>query len=161
MKVNKVLIRKGTRSDLPIIQPIFSEFVKFHTERDPSFRKVPDHADLFAKYLDEQMKRPDSIVYVAEIDGRLVGYCLAMIRNKPPVYEQPLYGYIDNIAVLEECQKQGIGSALYTYVSEWFRSNKISRIELMAAATNEKSIGFWNKVGFRPFMIGMFKEAAE
>lgn len=158
MGSGNIFIRECRNQDLPGIEEIYAEFVQFHTRMDPSFRKVPEHPQLFSRYIEENMASPDSIVLVAVIQERVVGYCLGIIQYKPPVYDQTKYGFIDNLAVLEECQRQGIGMQLYQHTREWFRNRRVSRIELVAAIKNEKSMGFWTKAGFNPFLNCMFRD---
>lgn len=152
----EVIIRPVVESDWSAIIEIFREFVSFHAQRDPHFKKVDGHGEMFADYVRENLRTSNAIMLVAVIQDLVVGYCFALIQRKPPVYSEGVYGYIDNLAVLNSYQRRGIGSLLYGHVLNWFKTRNIVRIELAAAITNEKSTSFWRKMGFKPFMETLF-----
>ncbi|MCP4131488.1 MAG: GNAT family N-acetyltransferase [bacterium] len=158
MKKDRVIIRNCRVSDLEEIKVVFKEFVKYHEKHDLSFKKKEHHEEFFADFICANLKSKDSAVFVAEKENEVAGYCLAYIDRKPIVYESPVFGYIDNVAVLEEFQKQGIGELLFLEAKNWFKSNGITRIELFAALTNKKSTRFWRKMGLKPYMEQLYVE---
>jgi ribosomal protein S18 acetylase RimI-like enzyme len=155
--VGKVmLIRKGKETDLPSIKEIFKEFVQLHVEIDPCFKKIDQHDEIFTRYILNNLKNEKTNVLVAELDGVVVGYSIGQIQERPPIYEQCLCGHIDNMAVLAECRRKGIGEKLFQEIKSWFRSQGIERIELFVAIKNEESINFWRKMGFEPYLEHMY-----
>lgn len=156
MKLKSIKIRKYKTSDAQSVKIIFKEFVKFHVKCDPSFRKLKNHDGFFIKYIDKNLKSNKAIMYVAELDYEVVGYCLGIIQEKPPVYKSPVYGYIDNIAVLEKYQNNGIGEKLFIKIKNWFKRKKINRIELFVVIKNDKSTNFWYKMGLKKSMEQLF-----
>lgn len=153
-----VIVREATAEDVPQIKEVFKGFARFHESRDSSFNHVENCADLWGAYVTEHLKSDEAVVLAAEYEGRIVGYCVGLIQHKPLVYRETLYGYIDNLGVLDEYQRMGIGEQLYKQVREWFEARCIKRIELFAASRNERSTAFWRKMGFRTFMENMFSE---
>jgi ribosomal protein S18 acetylase RimI-like enzyme len=156
--MDAVTIRSCAEDDMVAVQSLFSEFVQYHAEHELSFNKVPHHEAVFAGYVRENMAKDTARMLIAEFEGQVVGYCLCQIQEKPPVYEQPVYGYIDNIAVREGFQHLGIGTKLFESAKSWFQSKGISRIELFAAISNPKSTRFWRKIGFVPYTEQMYME---
>ncbi|MGE5415778.1 MAG: N-acetyltransferase family protein [Acidobacteriota bacterium] len=154
-----VTIRKAVAEDMPQIKWVFQEFARFHEMRDSSFTHVDECADIWGNFVEGHLSSDDALVVVAEVDGQIAGYCVAMIQTKPPVYRDTIHGYVDNLGVLEEYQRKGIGESLYKRVKEWFDKRGIRRIELFAATANERSTAFWRKMGFQPFMENMFSES--
>jgi len=151
-----MIIRKCQDGDIGEILNLFRQFVKFHSERDSCFIKISNHGEFFAEWIKTNMLKDTSTVFVADDEGKIIGYCIAQVLEKPPVYKKPVYGYIDNICVDELYQRKGVGEGLFNAANEWFKSRGIERIELFAALTNERSTAFWRKMGLRPFMEQLY-----
>ena len=151
-----VVVRKCEASDLDGIKPVFREFVAFHASLDSSFIKVEKHEELFADFISGYLDSETSMVLAAVRRDELIGYCIGMIQEKPPVYPEPRYGYVDNLCVLEKYQRSGVGKLLFEAMRNWFSSKGVKRIELFAALGNRKSTGFWRKMGFTPYLEEMY-----
>ena len=151
-----MLIRKCKETDLSSIKEIFKEFVQLHVEIDPCFKKIDQHDEIFARYILNTLKNDKTVVLVAELDGVVVGYGVGQIQDRPPIYEKCLCGHIDNIAVLAEFRRSGIGGRLFQEIKCWFQSQGIERIELYVAIKNEESINFWRKMGFEAYLEHMY-----
>ncbi len=153
---NDVVVRKCEALDLDGIKPVFREFVAFHAGIDSSFVKVEKHEELFTDFIRGYLDSETSMVLVAVRRDELIGYCIGMIQEKPPVYPEPRYGYVDNICVLEKHQRSGTGKLLFEEMMRWFKSRGTKRIEMFAALGNEKSTAFWRKMGFIPYLEEMY-----
>lgn len=151
-----VVIRKCAISDLDRIKPIFREFVAYHAGLESSFIKVENHEEFFAEFISGHLDSETNMVLVAIYRGELIGYCIGMIQEKPPVYPDPRYGYVDNLCVLEKHQRCGAGRLLFEEMMRWFASKGIHRIEIFAAIGNKKSTSFWGKMGFTPYLEEMY-----
>jgi ribosomal protein S18 acetylase RimI-like enzyme len=84
-------------------------------------------------------------VFVAEAEGKLVGFiAFKMERN---------CGYIDNIVVAKERQRQGIGRKLVAHVEMSAKSQGIDQIITdtteNADGTPWRSYNFWIKLGYK------------
>jgi GNAT superfamily N-acetyltransferase len=98
-----------------------------------------------------------SCVLVAQQDGRLVGYCLAVLAQYPPVFQTRDYGTVFDLAVTRQCRRAGVGEKLYRAAEAWFADRGIHRIEIRVAVSNEVSTAFWKKMGFSPYVTTVFK----
>ncbi len=135
---------------------IFREFAEYHYNLDPQFIRVENHDLLFEKYIKDNLDSDSSIVLVAEYRSEVIGYCLGMLKQKPPVYPDPEYGYIDNMGILEKYQRMGAGELLFAEAVRWFKSKSIKQIELFTSIKNDKSMNFWKKMGFIPYVQHMY-----
>lgn len=151
MTNKEIIIGPCLESDLPHIGRLYREFVAFHSALDPCFMKVGNHDEFFENFIRENLGNTTSKVLVARRKDLVIGYCLGVIMEKPPVYADPRHGYIDNICVTEEYQRKGIGERLFREMMEWFSNQGIARIELFAAIRNGRSTRFWRKMGFAPY----------
>ncbi len=157
---NGILVREATTADMEQVRAIFREFVAYHALCDPSFVKVENHDGLFAAYAVESARDGRGMLLVALRGGEVAGYCLGLVQEKPPVYPDPSYGLIDNLAVMERHQHQGVGAALCVEMRRWFHARGVKRIEVCAAVRNPKSTRFWRKMGFEPYIEQMFDTTA-
>lgn len=156
--MEKVIIRKCQKQDFNQLKKIYQQCQDYHVETGYDLEKVTDAPEIFIKYVEELISMENSLVLVAESDYDIVGYCLCKIEEKPPVYQNITIGEIDNLAVLEEYQRMGVGEKLFQEALKWFKERGIKRIELMATINNEKSNNFWQKMGFETFMRVMGRE---
>ena len=151
-------IREANRSDLPEIVELWKEFMDFHSDLDHFYTRAEDGSDNFQKHLEGQVESDDAALLVAEDSGRIIGYAKIGISQYPPVFEMDEYGLISDVAVAEEYRRKGIGQALYEASTKWFTDKGLTRTELRVATVNNVALGFWSKMGFKPYMTTMFKE---
>lgn len=156
--MDKAVIRKAVAEDLPAVIELWTELMDFHRDLDPLFTRSAEAADSFLKYLGESMESDDTELIVAEVSGELVGYVLANVSKYPPVFDQEKYGMISDAAVADSYRRQGIGEALVTSATDWFREKGLSRMEMRLLNANPVSCAFWEKMGFVPYMTTLYKD---
>ncbi|MBL7211028.1 MAG: GNAT family N-acetyltransferase [Desulfobacteraceae bacterium] len=154
----QVIIRNAGEQDLDMIIELWKELMDFHKIRDQYFSRSSDGHEKFMEFISGHIASETSKVLVAEHDGNIVGHCLASISNYPPVFENKEYGSIDDLAVTESYRRTGVGEKLCQEIQKWFKEQKIQRIELRVAVTNEVSTSFWRKMGYRPYIEILYKE---
>lgn len=79
--------------------------------------------------------------YVAEIDGKLVGYIIGDVRGN--------HGHIISIAVDAQHRREGIGRSLMKVLIKKFKEMNIKTIRLEVAVSNMNAQIFYKKMGFR------------
>jgi ribosomal protein S18 acetylase RimI-like enzyme len=151
-------IRKATQDDTGAIVELWKELMDFHKERDRRFTRSADGHKRFTEFVSGRLAHEASCVLVAEQQDEVVGYCLAAISKYPPVYEHQEYGAIFDLAVTENCRRQGIGQALVETALQWFSEQEISRVEVRVATANKISTAFWKEMGFVPYLEVVYKE---
>ncbi len=150
--MENINIRNCKVQDFQQLKYIYQECINFHLESGYNLEKVLNAPELFLEYIKALYLMENSLVLVAESDGKILGYIICKIGEKPPVYKDIYFGEIDNLAVAVEYQRRGIGQKLFMKAQEWFKTKGITRIELMITVGNEKSNNFWQKMGFETFM---------
>ena len=75
------------------------------------------------------------------------------VKNNIPIGYIGLFNTIDDcniigIAVLQDKQRQGIGSLLLNKAKEYARENNIKTLSIEVDTKNDKAINFYKKVGF-------------
>ncbi len=157
--MKKLVIREAAECDLEAIKEIWKEFIDHHKAVNSFFSRVDDAHEKFGEFALSNIRNKDKwIVFVACRDEEIAGYCMATIEEYPPLYENPKYGYIMDMAVSGKHRRNNIGTELYSKVADWFKEKGLLRIELHAVAANSLGLKFWRKMGFEDFMIRMSKE---
>ena len=99
-----------------------------------------------------------SLVTVAEMDGRVVAFLVAMTDSG--AYENgnfqwfaerlKKFTYVDRVVVSSDCRSQGIGSALYAHALSWTaEAGLLSMVaEMDLDPPNVRSLSFHKKKGF-------------
>lgn len=85
-----------------------------------------------------------SMFFVAEVDGKLVGFIGAMGSH----LERTKHAARLVLGVLEAYQGQGIATRLFQQVFEWAEEKSISRLELTVMKDNVKAFQLYRKMGF-------------
>ncbi len=155
---SNLTIRKAKPADLVEVVELWKELMNFHCNLDPFFTQAKDGPNNFLKWVEKQMELEDAELIIADVSGKIVGYAKIEISKYPPVFEKKQYGMISDVSVAEEYRRNGIGEALYGKAMDWFEEKGMTRIELRVADVNSVARGFWEKMGFKPYMTTMFKE---
>lgn len=124
----------------------------YHSRHDSYFRLSDNGSNHFGEYVTLNIENRDWKIIVAEHNHELVGFCIGVIQNCPPVYECPRYGFVQDIAVTKNHRRKGIAKCLFDKINGWFKENGINRIELNISIKNSVSKKFWANMGFRDVM---------
>jgi GNAT superfamily N-acetyltransferase len=78
-----------------------------------------------------------------------------------PFLDGPVIGFISDVYVEDAHRKQGRATRLYAALCQWFRSRRVSSIQLHAAALNPESHAFWSRLGFHDYLVRMWADVPE
>jgi GNAT superfamily N-acetyltransferase len=151
-------IRPATRRDIPAIVALWEEVMDFHRARDPFFTRAHHGSDIFARFVEENIRNDAACVLVATVDGTIVGYCQGMLDRHPPALAESDFGQILDFGVTAEHRRAGIGAQMFQALREWFRREGIRRVEVRHSTCNEIGARFWPKMGFKPYLQTLFME---
>lgn len=88
--------------------------------------------------------KENSNIFVAEIEGELVGYLIAVGGTaRRTAHSANLV-----IGILERFRGQGIGTRLFEEVEIWARKQHLHRLGLSVMSTNEAGQALYKKMGF-------------
>jgi ribosomal protein S18 acetylase RimI-like enzyme len=89
--------------------------------------------------LTRQLKWDSELILVAEMEEQVVGVIIGTIENNRGVVYRLL---------VEEYQRQGIGSALIESLIKMFIARRVNKTWVTADSSNEKVIPFYRAIGF-------------
>ena len=92
------------------------------------------------KSLQDTFEQKQAFVTVAELEGKVVGYCI--------IYYVMEVGEIARIAVGEKVRRHGVGRKLLDYTCQCCRDKKMERLFLEVRESNMGARAFYEKYGF-------------
>lgn len=85
-----------------------------------------------------------SVLYVAEVDGRIVGQVDAHVSSYPKARHVASLG----IAIVNGYRELGIGRILMEQVLAWMKARGVEKAALEVFSTNARAIALYRKMGF-------------
>ncbi|MBU7019041.1 MAG: GNAT family N-acetyltransferase [Theionarchaea archaeon] len=152
----EIKITQATDAHIQGIAELWKESMGFHEEIDAHFAVHENAHTDYVPHLQEVMQKKDAQVLVALDKERVVAYSVSLLFERPPVFEERIYGFISDLAVTSDYRRKGIGGKLLDSMIEWFESKNVKRIELRVVAQNDVGYSFWRKHGFRDFMHELY-----
>lgn len=153
-----IVIRKATINDLEIIQKLNNGLFEYEAELEldnyiKDWALGEDSKEYFSGLINNEF------VIVAEVDNKIVGYLAgSLYRDATFSYYEGLTAEVDNMFILAEYRKFGIGSKLMNSYIEWCKQNDAKRVFVTASIGNDNTIEFYKKIGFTPLNLTLKKE---
>ncbi|MBZ0269313.1 GNAT family N-acetyltransferase [bacterium] len=151
--MSEIIVRAAKSTDETAVLELVGAEMKAQADADPRFRLRPDAVNRYAVYLRNRMREIDSAVFVALVDGKVVGTATGSIRVQEAFFETRRFGYVSDLVVDASRRRAGIGSALWKRVQLWFRGLGVTVVRLHIAAKSAEANGFWGAQGAAPFLL--------
>lgn len=155
-KKSVLSIRPASSSDIPVITGLWKQLMEFHSERDQWFEICEEGCGGFAEHIDHCIDDDRAILLVAALSGEVVGYCLAEMVQRQPVFRERNFAVISDLVVDVGLRKGGMGTELTREMLRLLKEKGVGRIEVTVAVCNEVSAAFWQKMGFMPYMKKLY-----
>jgi len=135
-----MIIRKAEERDLPFILELFAQ-----PDMDDGEILPLDEA----KKIYEKMKAyPDYCIYVADLDGKVVGtFSLAIMDNLAHVGSKS--GLIEDVIVSQKFQGQGIGKQMIRHAINICKENACYKVCLSSNLKRHNAHMFYSSIGFK------------
>jgi ribosomal protein S18 acetylase RimI-like enzyme len=152
-----IAVRLVTLDDAEVIGRQTSSVQQLHNKALPFIFKPPS-ADLFPpQKLAALIQDPNCIVAVAEIDGKVVGHIYGAVVNRAEneFNRADSYLYIYQIGVDDDARRQGVGTALITFIRDCARALGLTTVQVDHWAFNGRAKAFFEACGFSPMKVTM------
>jgi GNAT superfamily N-acetyltransferase len=154
--VDGLMVRHAAAADLAAVVRLGIDSVHYHASLEPAMH-VPRGEDGKMRRRFEAIlrERKQSALFVAVLDGRVVGFYSLYLQSidetwTPPLFAPGRYGLLAEVAVAEGLRGRGIGRRLFAAVDQWFRERGAHRLWLIYLPRNPLSSRFWHALGFEP-----------
>lgn len=156
------MIRKLQKSDKKQLLKLFWEFNRYNKENlvprnlQP-FHKYKNPKKTFSRGVNDYISKKKFIVFVADINGKLVGYCAARLIGKPDRVLNK-QATIEDWFVQEPYRKLGLGRALFRALIREAKKQRCTHARLDVLTTNKKAQRIYHKYGFIDNTIEMCRK---
>lgn len=145
------------------LEPLWKSLHAHHRTVPPALpgipmREVDDTWPRRRAEYEEWLAEPDAFVLIAEHGEGPVGY--ALVHFHRPADDcwvtRERFAELESLAVLPEARGRGIGGALMREVYAELRRIGVRELVIGVLATNERALRFYEREGFRPWMVKYF-----
>lgn len=152
------IIRRANQDDIPQIDKLLYEVHKVHSDIRPDLF-VPGEKKYTDKELEAIIADDKTPVFVAENDGRILGYAFCIFKQdlKSRSVTDIKTLYIDDLCVDENTRGMHIGTKLYEYVLDFAKKSNCYNVTLNVWTGNDNAIKFYEHIGLKVQKIGMEK----
>lgn len=160
MQTNDTIIRRAAKADLPALGRLGALLVQTHYAFDPArfMAPRPDAGEGYAWFLGTQLEHDDTVIFVAERGGQLLGYVYASLEPLNWKELRDEAGFIHDIIVDETARRSGLAAALIQHAADWLRERGMPRVILWTADQNNAAQELFTRAGFRRTMVEMTME---
>ena len=153
-------IREATIADADALGRLGALLMNVHYNFDRRRFLDPgqDAAAGYARFLVSQLQDPRAVIFVADHDGAVVGYCYAGIEPLSWKELRDEAGFIHDLALDPDARRQGAARQVIQAAVAWFRARQIARVMLWTSTENFAARELFTQAGFRPTMTEMTME---
>lgn len=162
-------IRRATSADRDALGRLGASLMHVHHAFDAQrfidprvvgqdFSPATTPASVYAAFLDPYLDSDDSIVFVAERDGDIIGYVFAAIEPSSFKELRDRAGFIHDLLVDDAARGDGVGQVLLDAAIAWLTERNVPRIILWSAEQNTGAQRLFARAGFRRTMVEMTRE---
>ena len=156
--MKNLVIRRATLNDLAAIQELNLGLFDYEMKYDyDTYIHGWSMGQISADYFSELIL--NEFVVVATIDKKIIGYLAGSVyHDETYSYYEGITAEVDNMFILENYRKFGIGSKLMNSFFDWTKTQNVKRVLVTASIGNENTIKFYEKHGFEKLNVTLRKE---
>lgn len=143
MTRNKLGVRRADLSDLEAVVPLFDGYRQFYQQAGdiPGARA----------FLQARLERRDSVLFLAEIDGRAAGFT-QLYPSFSSVSMKRLW-ILNDLFTHPDYRRRGVGRALLTHAEQFAREDGAKGLTLSTAKTNATAKATYEQAGWKQELV--------
>ena len=145
-------IRFAREDELNRVNELRKQVNELHTAGKPDVFK-PGFSDELRDFIYVIWNDPQKEIVVAELDSRICGFAVLnhVVRPENPYMYERDFLDIDEFCVDETCRRQGVASAIISFIKKYAQEKGFRRIELNMWEFNRDALAFYEAAGFTTF----------
>lgn len=154
------LIREyDAERDAAGLRACFRELQEYERALEPDLPPAPGVTEAYLQLLFERSVRQRGRIFVAEQEGRLVGFCAvqAEVVEEEPDNPPGSYAFLSDLVVLPEARGGGVGRALLERGEAYVRAEGAKVLVLNVLARNREARRLYEQAGFRERYLSLEK----
>ncbi|WP_338023448.1 GNAT family N-acetyltransferase [Archangium primigenium] len=154
-------VRPARPEDGPALGAMGAALIRMHHAQDSRRFMAPgdDAESGYRWWLTKELKRAGAVVLVAERDGAVLGYAYGTVEGRDWNALREPHGEFHDLWVQPAARGTGVGAALAEALMHGLRERGVPRVMLMAAVGNGSARRLFERLGWRPTMVEMTREA--
>lgn len=146
--LDSLIYRPATEADFPQLATMYAKLNAYFYEVGYLLPRPENVGDAWLESFRRTLGR-FSNVFVAEQEGRLLGFILCRLKRLPAHMGGVLVGEVSDVWVEAEARRSGVGEALVKSGVEWMRGQGVHSVEVQVLGGNDASLKFFESLGFK------------
>lgn len=134
-------VRQAGPSDADIVAPLFDAYRQFYEQ--------PSDPALARRFIAERLERAESVVFLAESEGRAVGFVQLYPLFSSTAAQPRRLWLLNDLFVAPEARGTGVGRALLARARRLAEETGAAGLELLTARGNTTAQRLYESVGYR------------
>ncbi|MGD9956795.1 MAG: N-acetyltransferase family protein [Candidatus Nanopelagicales bacterium] len=157
--LERLHVQVARRMDAPALAALNQTVQQLHHDWSSAEYLVPDPRAA-QEFFESRIGDPNSLVLVAERGGHPVGYLFAQEMHRPanPFTVEMRVLYVEQVAVLPERRRSGVGRALFHAAEAAAAKRGLDGVRLETAAQNAAAQRFFERLGYGAYSVRMKKD---
>lgn len=145
-----MLIRPARPEDYEAYGSLTVEADALHADLAPRYYRKTVPPSRSREYFESVLGSPRQAMFVAEIDGEVIGVVNLEAREDPdiPVVVPMKWVQVMEIIVTQAHQRKGVGKALVRQAAQWAREKRCADLRLSVSEANTHAKDFYRALGF-------------
>jgi len=151
-------IRKAREEDVPGILRLDRALIRHDRRFDPTLDPRWSSRPAGRAFFRDRIRGADGAVWVAEVDGKLVGYLAGGCCEAEDYRRVPPMAEVDCMFVQKHYRGYGIGERLLRRFLACCARCGVGRVRVVACVGNSGAIAFYRRLGFEPYDLVLERE---
>lgn len=156
-----VVIRDYRDADAPRVRDMMRRLAQQRGESTHHLVLKEEYARFFPAYLQSFLKNPDSMMKLAEADGKVVGYLIATRGREPQYYKYSKVAHLNDVFVEDAFRNRGVAHQLLVALEEWAKKAGLQAIEVDVFPEHTQEIRSLQGLGFNEYRIKFLRPLEE
>lgn len=155
-----LVVREGGVERIPDLAELWEVLGDHHSTLDdvPPVRAAADRWERRRRQYRDWLSERAGRLFIAERDGRPVGYLMMTIGDGPATWEVgDVVAEIETMSVLPSERSSGVGKALMDAALAAAEAAGAKAVGVGVVHTNTDAIRFYERAGFEPFYVEMLR----
>lgn len=145
--MSEISYRTVEEADFPVIMEMYALLNNYFYKVG---YRLPHPEDVGQVWLDSFRRTLGrfSNVFIAEMEGEVVGFMLCRLKRVPAYMGGVLVGELSDMWIDAKARRRGIGDQLSHLAIQWMREQGAHSIEIQVLKDNEASWKLYDRMGF-------------
>ncbi len=152
-----IQIRRAEEKDVEALVDFIVRLKQVNEELDPMYITRENLAETVKAYVERSLKDTNTILLVAECEGKIVGMVRAAILDRM-FYEPRMEALITDIYVHPSYRRRGVATALIERLAEEARRKGVGLLAAEYPPGNKIAERFFARLGFKPLLVRVYRK---